>query len=168
MGSALFWPGLAPLVGGAVRTRATSQGAGKGARPRPNSAGLFEAGRLPAGSGAIHYRLQCPVPVGGFWPGTGSGRGDCLPIILDMPPDTRMSPGIGLMKRRLETEKDAIALAVSGIAKGYDADPKGIAVLETKYHDDAGDWYVALGWGEERAVVRMDSVLGTITEIKEI
>jgi len=28
-----------------------------------------------------------------------------------------MSPGIGLMKRRLEKEKDAIALAVSGIAK---------------------------------------------------
>jgi len=28
-----------------------------------------------------------------------------------------MSPGIGLMKRRLEKEKDAIALAISGIAK---------------------------------------------------
>ena len=28
-----------------------------------------------------------------------------------------MTPGIGLMKRRLEKEKDAIALAVSGIAK---------------------------------------------------
>ena len=27
-----------------------------------------------------------------------------------------MSPGIGLMKRRLEKEKDAIALAISGIA----------------------------------------------------
>ena len=31
-----------------------------------------------------------------------------------------MSPGIGLMKRRLEKEKDAIALAISGIAKQYD------------------------------------------------
>ncbi len=30
-----------------------------------------------------------------------------------------MSPGIGLMKRRLEKEKDAIALAVSGIIKKY-------------------------------------------------
>jgi len=28
-----------------------------------------------------------------------------------------MSPGIGLMKRRLEKEKDAIALAISGIIK---------------------------------------------------
>jgi len=28
-----------------------------------------------------------------------------------------MTPGIGLMKRRLEKEKDAVALAVSGIAK---------------------------------------------------
>ena len=31
-----------------------------------------------------------------------------------------MSPGIGLMKRRLEKEKEAIVLAVSGIAKKYD------------------------------------------------
>ena len=30
-----------------------------------------------------------------------------------------MSPGIGLMKRRLEKEKDAIALAISGIVKKY-------------------------------------------------
>ncbi len=30
-----------------------------------------------------------------------------------------MSPGIGLMKRRLEKEKEAILLAVSGIAKKY-------------------------------------------------
>jgi hypothetical protein len=30
-----------------------------------------------------------------------------------------MSPGIGLMKRRLEKEKDAIALAISGIIKNY-------------------------------------------------
>ena len=79
-----------------------------------------------------------------------------------------MSPGIGLMKRRLEKEKDAIALAVSGIAKKYDKKPEEIKTLETKYHDDAGDWYVALGWEEEKAIVKMDSVLGTITEIKEI
>jgi hypothetical protein len=79
-----------------------------------------------------------------------------------------MSPGIGLMKRRLEKEKDAIALAVSGIAKKYNAKPEDIKTLETKYHDDAGDWYVALGWEEKRAIVQMDSVLGTITEIKEI
>tara|TARA_B110000438_G_scaffold270526_1_gene287720 strand:+ start:273 stop:533 length:261 start_codon:yes stop_codon:yes gene_type:complete len=79
-----------------------------------------------------------------------------------------MSPGIGLMKRRLEKEKDAIALAVSGIAKKYDKKPEEIKTLETKYHDDAGDWYVALGWEEQKAIVKMDSVLGTITEIKEI
>jgi hypothetical protein len=79
-----------------------------------------------------------------------------------------MSPGIGLMKRRLEKEKDAIALAISGIAKKYDLKPDTIKTLETKYHDDAGDWYVALGWDEKKAIIQMDSVLGTITEIKEI
>ncbi len=79
-----------------------------------------------------------------------------------------MSPGIGLMKRRLEKEKDAIALAVSGIAKKYDVKPDDIKTLETKYHEDAGDWYVALGWDEKKAIVKMDSVQGTITEIKEI
>ena len=79
-----------------------------------------------------------------------------------------MSPGIGLMKRRLEKEKDAIALAISGIAKKYDVKPEDIKTLETKYHDDAGDWYVALGWDEKKAIVKMDSVLGIITEIKEI
>ena len=79
-----------------------------------------------------------------------------------------MSPGIGLMKRRLEKEKDAVALAVSGIAKKYDVKPDDIKTLETKYHDDAGDWYVALGWDGKKAIAKMDSVLGTITEIKEI
>ncbi|MCH7966164.1 MAG: hypothetical protein IIB02_01900 [Thaumarchaeota archaeon] len=79
-----------------------------------------------------------------------------------------MSPGIGLMKRRLEKEKDAIALAVSGIAKKYDVKPDEIKTLETKYHEDTGDWYVALGWDGKKAIVKMDSVLGTIIEIKEI
>ncbi len=79
-----------------------------------------------------------------------------------------MSPGIGLMKRRLEKEKEAIVLAVSGIAKKYDVKPDDIKTLETKYHEDAGDWYVALGWDEKKAIVKMDSVLGTISEIKEI
>ena len=79
-----------------------------------------------------------------------------------------MSPGIGLMKRRLEKEKDAIALAVSGIAKKYNVQPEIIKTLETKYDDDAGDWHVALGWNEKRAIIKMDSVQGTITEIKEI
>ncbi len=79
-----------------------------------------------------------------------------------------MSPGVGLMKRRLEKEKDAIVLAVSGIAKKYNVKPDDIKTLETKYHDDTGDWYVALGWDEKKAIVQMDSVLGTITEIKEI
>jgi len=79
-----------------------------------------------------------------------------------------MSPGIGLMKRRLEKEKDAVALAISGISKQYDIKPKDLKTLETKYDNDAGDWYVALGWNEKRAIIKMDSVLGTITEIKEI
>jgi hypothetical protein len=82
--------------------------------------------------------------------------------------EKNMSPGVGLMKRRLEKEKDAIALAISGIAKKYDVKPEDIKTLETKYHDDAGDWYVALGWDEKKAIIKMDSVLGTITEIKEI
>ncbi len=79
-----------------------------------------------------------------------------------------MSPGIGLMKRRLEKEKDAIALAISGIAKKYNTPTDQIKTLETKYDDDTGDWYVALGWEEKRAVIKMDSVQGTISEIKEI
>ena len=79
-----------------------------------------------------------------------------------------MSPGIGLMKRRLEKEKDAIALAISGIAKKYDIQPENINTLETKYDDNSGDWYVALGWDEKKAIIQMDSVLGIIIEIKEI
>ena len=43
-----------------------------------------------------------------------------------------MSPGIGLMKRRLEKEKDAIALAISGIAKKYDVKPDDIKTLRDK------------------------------------
>ena len=79
-----------------------------------------------------------------------------------------MSPGIGLMDRRLKTEKDAISLATSGILKQYKTELDRIEILETKYDDDAGDWYVALGWDEKRAIVKMDSVLAEITEIKEI
>ena len=79
-----------------------------------------------------------------------------------------MSPGIGLMDRRLKTEKDAISLAMSGILKEYKTESDEIKTLETKYDDDAGDWYVALGWEEKRAIVKMDSVLAKITDIKEI
>jgi|TARA_B110000263_G_scaffold233844_1_gene231057 hypothetical protein len=79
-----------------------------------------------------------------------------------------MSPGIGLMDRRLKTEKDAISLAMSGILKAYKTESERIETLETKYDDDAGDWYVALGWEEKRAIVKMDSVLAKITEIREI
>lgn len=77
-------------------------------------------------------------------------------------------PGIGLMKKRLETEKQAIALAVSGIIKQYNTSPESIKTLETKYDDDSGDWYVALGFTDKRAIVRMDSVHATILEINEI
>ena len=79
-----------------------------------------------------------------------------------------MSPGIGLMDRRLKTEKDATSLAISGILKNYKLKDVKIKTLETKYDNDAGDWYVALGWNEKRAIIRMDSVQATITEIKEI
>ena len=79
-----------------------------------------------------------------------------------------MGPGIGLMKRRLEKEKDAISLAISGIIKKYKIAQDDIKTLETKYDNDGGDWYVALGWDDKKAIVKMDSVLGTITQIKEI
>ncbi len=79
-----------------------------------------------------------------------------------------MSPGIGLMKRRLENEKDAIAMATSGIIKNYKISEDKISTLETKYDDNAGDWYIALGWNDKKAIVKMDSVQGIITEIKEI
>ena len=79
-----------------------------------------------------------------------------------------MSPGIGLMDRRLKTEKDAISLAMSGILKEYKTESEEIKTLETKYDDDAGDWYVALGWDKKRAIEKMDSVLAKITEIIEI
>ena len=77
-------------------------------------------------------------------------------------------PGIGLMKRRLETEKSAISLAISGVLKKYHTNGDSIKVLETQYDKDSGDWYVALGWNQTKAVIRMDSVLATITEINEI
>ncbi len=79
-----------------------------------------------------------------------------------------MNPGIGLMKRRLETEESAISLAVSGITKKFKVQTNEIQSLETKYDDDSGDWYVALGWKNKRVVVIMDSVLAVIIEIKEI
>ena len=79
-----------------------------------------------------------------------------------------MNPGIGLMKRRLETKESAISLAVSGITKKFKVQTNEIQTVETKYDDDSGDWYVALGWKKKRAIVKMDSVLATITEIKEI
>ena len=79
-----------------------------------------------------------------------------------------MSPGIGLMDRRLKTEKDAISLATSGVIKKYNVNVENLKTLETKYDDDAGDWYVALGWNDKRAIIKMDSVQATIAEIKEI
>ena len=72
------------------------------------------------------------------------------------------------MKRRLPTEKEAIPVAVSGIVQKYSAKLDEIMTLETKFDLDSGDWYVALGFGEKKAIVRMDSVQGTITDITEI
>ncbi len=79
-----------------------------------------------------------------------------------------MSPGIGLMKRRLPTEKEAIPVAVAGIISKYGVKSDDIKTLETKFDIDSGDWYVALGFGERKAIVKMDSVQGTITEINEL
>ena len=72
------------------------------------------------------------------------------------------------MKRRLEKEKDAIALAIFGVIKNYNVKEPQIQILETKYDNDAGDWYVALGFNDKKVIVKMDSVHATITEIKEI
>lgn len=98
-------------------------------------------------------------------------------------------PGMGLIKRRLETEEQAVALATAHILKEHDVQQPqpqqpllqqqqqkdgpspdgGITTLETKYDADSGDWYVALGWGgNSRAIVRMDSILGTVTDTKEV
>jgi len=79
-----------------------------------------------------------------------------------------MSPGIGLMKRRLETEESAISLSISGITKKFKVKPNEIKCLETKYDNDSGDWYVALGWKDKKAVIKMDSVQAVILEINEI
>jgi hypothetical protein len=79
-----------------------------------------------------------------------------------------MSPGIGLIKRKLEKEQDAISLALSGIIKHYKISADQISTLETKYDDNAGDWHVALGWNDKKAIIKMDSIKGTISEIKEI
>ena len=79
-----------------------------------------------------------------------------------------MTPGIGLMKRRLETEESAVSLAISGITKKFKVQTNEIQSLETKYDDDSGDWYVALGWNDKKVIVRMDSVQATILEINEI
>ena len=94
-----------------------------------------------------------------------------LTVVITIIPHERrdfMSPGIGLMKRRLPTEKEAVPLAVSGIIKKYNVAVEQIKTLEIKFDDESGDWYVALGFNEKRAIVKMDSVQGTITEIKEI
>tara|TARA_Y100000294_G_scaffold25816_1_gene21869 strand:+ start:329 stop:568 length:240 start_codon:yes stop_codon:yes gene_type:complete len=79
-----------------------------------------------------------------------------------------MNPGIGLMNRRLETKESAISLAMSGIIKKFNVKSNEIQCLETKYDDDSGDWYVALGWKDKKATIKMDSVQATILEINEI
>ena len=79
-----------------------------------------------------------------------------------------MNPGIGLMDRRLKTEKDAVSLATATILKNYKTTVEKIETLETKYDDDSGDWYVALGWEYKKAIIRMDSVQAVILEINEI
>ena len=76
-------------------------------------------------------------------------------------------PGIGLMKRRIETAEQASALAVSGVAKQQACDPVSITIAETLFHEDAGDWYAAAMHDKSVFIVQMDSVLGRITSIVE-
>jgi len=91
-----------------------------------------------------------------------------LIAIIPHEQNENMSPGIGLMKRKLPTEKEAIPVAISGIVQKYGVTAEEVKTLETKYDADDGNWYVALGFKEKRAIVKMDSVQGTITEIREI
>ena len=79
-----------------------------------------------------------------------------------------MSPGIGLMKRRLETKESAVSPAISGITKKFKVQTNEIQCLETKYDDDSGDWYVALGWKDKKTIIRIDSVQAVILEINQI
>ena len=79
-----------------------------------------------------------------------------------------MSPGIGLMKRRLEKESDAISLAKSGVIKKFKIESKKIQISKEEAEQFYLDWYVALGWHKKRVIVKMDSVNAIITEIKEI
>ena len=72
------------------------------------------------------------------------------------------------MNRRLETKESAISLAISGITKKFNVQTNEIQCLETKYDNDSGDWYVALGWKDKKAIIRMDSVQATILSITEI
>lgn len=77
-------------------------------------------------------------------------------------------PGIGLMKRRLEKESDAVALAVSAVSDRYNVEPHTLQTLETLFHRELGDWFVALGWLDRCVIVQMDSVLAQVTDIKDI
>ena len=80
-------------------------------------------------------------------------------VITIIPREVRdiMSPGIGLMKRRLPTKKEAIPVAVSGIIKKYSVTADQVKTLETKYDEDSGDWYVALGFNEKSHCIRTSS-----------
>ena len=77
-----------------------------------------------------------------------------------------MTPDIGLMNRKIKTEDEAMSIAKSGIIKKYKIEIKQIETLETKYDNNSEDWYVALGWGDKRVIIKMDSVLTIITNIK--
>ena len=68
----------------------------------------------------------------------------------------------------MKQKKSAISLAISGITKKFKVKPNEIECLETKYDNDSGDWYVALGWKDKKAVIKMDSVQAVILEINEI
>ena len=79
-----------------------------------------------------------------------------------------MSADIVHMIRRIEIKESAITLAMWGITKKFNVQANEIQCLETKYDNDSGDWYVALGWKDKKAIIRMDSVQATILEINEI
>lgn len=77
-----------------------------------------------------------------------------------------LNPGIGIIKHKLEQDKDAISLATSIMIKKYNK--SRINVLETKYDYNSGEWYVALSIPDKKMIVRLNSLDGKLLGINEI
>jgi len=77
-----------------------------------------------------------------------------------------LNPGLGIIKHKLEKEKDAVSLAISISIKKYQTTK--INVLETKYDYNGGEWYIALGVINKKIIVRLNSMDGKLLEISEV